>query len=95
MGGPSKVKKKRSTELAKLEDINRIKVGRTILTQYCFHSGFEDTIVDTFGKINLGMDRSTRQPIYRMVKIIDVKSRPERAYKLGHSILIFFNCESK
>lgn len=84
-GGPSKVKKKRSTELAKLEDINRIKVGRTILTQYCFHSGFEDTIVDTFGKINLGMDRSTRQPIYRMVKIIDVKSRPERAYKLGHS----------
>ncbi|CAX40619.1 subunit of the RNA polymerase II-associated Paf1 complex, putative [Candida dubliniensis CD36] len=84
-GGASKVKKKRSTESAKLEDINRIKVGRTILTQYCFHSGFEDTILDTYGRINLGMDKSTRQPIYRMVKIIDVKSRPERAYKLGRS----------
>ncbi|KAI5970355.1 RTF1 [Candida margitis] len=84
-GGVSKSKHKRSTELAKLEDINRIKVGRSLLTQYCYHPGFDDTILDTYTKVNLGADRVTKEPYYRMVKIIDMKARPERAYRIGSS----------
>ncbi|RLV92495.1 RNA polymerase-associated protein RTF1 [Spathaspora sp. JA1] len=87
-GGSSKAKPKRSTELAKISDINRIKVGRSILTQYCFYSGFNDVVLDTFAKINLGMDKRTRRPLYRMVKIIDVKSIPEKSYQLNNS-----NCD--
>ncbi|EMG47331.1 RTF1 RNA polymerase-associated protein RTF1 [Candida maltosa Xu316] len=84
-GGASKVKSKKSTELAKLEDVNRIKVGKTTLTQYCFYPGFDSTIEDTYGKVNLGMDRATRKPLYRMVKIIGVKIRKDRSYRLGNN----------
>lgn len=52
-GGVSKTKRKRLTELAKLEDINRIKVGRSLLSQYCYHPGFDDTVLDTYTKVNL------------------------------------------
>lgn len=84
-GGVSKSKAKRSTELGKLSDINRIRMGRSILTQYCFYSDFNDVVLDTYGKINLGMDKRTRRPIYRMVKIIDVKSIPDKMYRLNNS----------
>ncbi|KAI5959744.1 RTF1 [Candida pseudojiufengensis] len=84
-GGVSKSRHKKSTTLGKLEDINRIRVGRSLLAQYCYHSGFEDAVVDTYTKVNVGMDRATRQPMYRMVKIIESKSRPEKPYKIGNS----------
>ena len=84
-GGVSKSKRKRLTEVAKLEDINRIKVGRTLLAQYCYHPGFDDTVLDTYTKVNLGVDKVTRKPLYRMVKIIDIKARPERSYRIGSS----------
>ncbi|CCG24927.1 Rtf1 RNA polymerase II-associated Paf1 complex subunit [Candida orthopsilosis Co 90-125] len=84
-GGVSKTKRKRSTELAKLEDINRIKVGRSLLSQYCYHPGFDDTVLDTYTKVNLGVDKVTRTPMYRMVKIIDMKTRPEKSYRIGSS----------
>ncbi|KAG7663347.1 RTF1 [[Candida] subhashii] len=84
-GGVSKSKPKRNIEPAKLADINRVKMGRTVLTQYCFYSDFNVVVLDTYGKINLGMDKRTRRPIYRMVKIIDVKSIPEKAYRLNNS----------
>lgn len=85
MGGVSKTKRKRLTELAKLEDINRIKVGRSLLSQYCYHPGFDDTVLDTYTKVNLGVDKVTRTPMYRMVKIIDMKTRPEKSYRIGSS----------
>lgn len=84
-GGVSKTKRKRLTELAKLEDINRIKVGRSLLSQYCYHPGFDDTVLDTYTKVNLGVDKVTRTPMYRMVKIIDMKTRPEKSYRIGSS----------
>ncbi|KAI5957015.1 RTF1 [Candida theae] len=84
-GGVSKTKRKRSTELAKLEDINRIKLGRTLLSQYCYHPGFDDAVLDTYAKVNLGVDKVTQTPLYRMVKIVDMKSRPEKAYRIGGS----------
>lgn len=78
----SNVSRKRS-EPAQLADVNRIRVGRSMLTKYCFFSDFPDVIVDTFARINLGMDKRTRRPLYRMVKITDVQSHLSKAYSLG------------
>lgn len=89
-GGVSKVKKpkqKKSTELAKLADINKITFGWRTFQQYCFNPGFEDAIVDTFGRINIGPDKATRKDSYRMVKIIGVKLKKDRTYKLGRTRL--------
>lgn len=77
--------KPRSYERAKMEDINKIRLGRSLLAKHCFYSNFSDVVVDTFGKINLGMDKRTRKPIYRMVQIVDVKSIPEKPYNLPSS----------
>lgn len=74
--------KPRSYERATIEDIKKIQVGRSLLAKHCFYSNFSDVVVDTFGKINLGMDKRTRKPIYRMVQIVDVKSVPEKPYNL-------------
>jgi RNA polymerase-associated protein RTF1 len=72
---------KRSTERANYESINSVKVGRTLLNRLCFYSDFSDAVIDCFARINVGMDRQTRQPIYRMVQIVDVKNIPGKAYK--------------
>lgn len=81
--GKSKSKfKTKSYEIAKYEDIIKIKIGRSILHKYCFYSDFNDTIIDTYGKINLGVDKKTKRPIYRMVQIIDIKNHPNKPYNL-------------
>ncbi|RCK65299.1 RNA polymerase-associated protein RTF1 [Candida viswanathii] len=87
-GGVSKVKKpkvKKSTEVAKLEDVNKITFGWRTFQQYCFNPGFEEAVVDTFGRINIGPDKVTRRDAYRMVKIIGVKLKKDRTYKWGNS----------
>lgn len=77
--------KPRSYVVAGYDDVVKIKVGRSLLHKYCFYTDFHDTVIDTFGKVNLGVDKRTRKPIYRMVQIIDVKSRPEKSYKLPNA----------
>lgn len=72
---------KRSTERATYESINSVTVGRALLNRLCFYSDFSDAVIDCFARINVGMDRQTRQPIYRMVQIVDVKNIPGKAYK--------------
>ncbi|KAI3406510.2 RTF1 [Candida oxycetoniae] len=84
-GGISKSKHAKSTEVGKFEDVNRIRVGRSLLTQYCYHTGFEEAVTDTYAKISVGMDKETKRPIYRMVKICDIRSRPERPYRIGNA----------
>jgi RNA polymerase-associated protein RTF1 len=83
--GTSRHRTKRSYQRAQLGDINKIIVGRSKLSKHCYYSDFADTVIDCYGKINLGMDKRTRQPMYRMVKIIDVQNYPQRAYRLGSS----------
>lgn len=80
--------KKRSYERATFEDIRKIKVGRSILHKYCFYKDFEETIINTFGKINLGIDKRSKRPIYRMVQIVDIKNIPEKVYDLPN-----FKCD--
>lgn len=78
-GSTSKFKK-RSTERAKLDDVNKTRVGRSLLLKHCFYSDFNETIIDCFARINIGVDKRTRQPMYRMVQITDIKNIPEKAY---------------
>lgn len=73
--------KTKNYEIVKYEDINKVKVGRSILHKYCFYSDFQDSIIETYGKINLGLDKRTRNPIYRMVQIINLKHYPEKSYQ--------------
>ncbi|WEJ95201.1 RNA polymerase-associated protein rtf1 [Yamadazyma tenuis] len=78
----TKSKKTRSYARAQYEDVNKLLVGRTFLHTYYFYNGFEDVILDCYGRINLGFDKKTRQPMYRMVKITDVQHIPEKKYKM-------------
>ncbi|CUM64165.1 uncharacterized protein PRCAT00001758001 [Priceomyces carsonii] len=81
-GGPSKSKVKRSFERATLDAVNKARVGRSILHKYCLYSDFAETVTDCFARINLGLDKRTGLPMYRMVKIIDVNSHKEKPYQL-------------
>lgn len=85
-GGVSKSKSKpKSNSPATLKEINLATVGRSLLAKFCFYSNFKDIIIDCYSKINLGVDKRTHKPIYRLVKIMDVVSRPEKEYKLQAS----------
>ncbi|CAI5760359.1 unnamed protein product [Candida verbasci] len=84
-GGKSKIPSRRSREPSTLEDINKLRVGRTVLAKYCFHPKFFDLLIDTFGRINLGIDKKTKKPLYRMVKIINIELKPERAYRIANN----------
>lgn len=75
----------RSYVRASLDDINKIVVGRSMLTKYCYYNGFNETILDCFTKVNVGVDRATRQPLYRMVRVDDVKSLPQKPYSVAGS----------
>lgn len=75
--------KARSLERATCADINKVRVGRSFLSKYLYYRKFEDVIVKTFGKINVGVDRRTRRPMYRVVQIEEAINRPQKQYKLG------------
>lgn len=75
----------RSYVRASLDDINKIVVGRSMLTKFCYYNGFNETILDCFTKVNVGVDRATRQPLYRMVRIDDVQSKPQKPYAISGS----------
>lgn len=86
--GTSSKFKRRSSEKAALEDINRVKLGRSFLVKYCFHSDFNEAVLDCYGRVNIGFDRKLRQTMYRMVKIVDIKNIPEKAYQVPN-----FKCD--
>ncbi|KAG9239621.1 RNA polymerase II transcription elongation factor-like protein Rtf1p [Amylocarpus encephaloides] len=71
-----KLKSKRSpspelkdTEPATLQDIERVRVGRTRFGMVCFYPGFNETIGGCFARISIGADKETGQNIYRMALI--------------------------
>lgn len=81
-GGKSKFKP-RSLERASAFDINKIRVGRSFLSKYLYYRKFDEIVVKTFGKINVGVDRRSRRPMYRVVQIEEAINRPQKQYKLG------------
>lgn len=82
--GKSRFKPK-SFEKATARHINNIRVGRSFLQKYLYYRDFAEVVENTFGKINVGVDRRTRRPIYRAVQIDQVVSHPHKQYKLAEN----------
>lgn len=80
--GKSRFKPK-SFKKAAARHINNIRVGRSFLQKYLYYRDFAEVVENTFGKINVGVDRRTRRPIYRAVQIDQVVSHPHKQYKLA------------
>ncbi|KAA8912124.1 hypothetical protein TRICI_003589 [Trichomonascus ciferrii] len=54
---------KRSLEV---NDLNKIRFGKTLLAKYCHYPGFEDAIVGSFVRVNIGYDHETQSNTYRV-----------------------------
>jgi RNA polymerase-associated protein RTF1 len=72
--GKSKNKKSQSPEFrdaqpADLQDIERVRVGRTRFAMVCFYPGFDEAIAGCFVRISVGADKETGHNIYRMALI--------------------------
>lgn len=82
--GKSKFRPK-SFEKATAADINKIKIGRSFLSKYLYYRNFAEVVSRSFGKINVGMDRRTRRPMYRVVQIEEVVTYPQKQYQVGET----------
>lgn len=82
--GKSKFKS-RSFEKATVTDINKIRVGRSFLGKFLYYKTFVECVGKTFGKINVGVDRRTRRPMYRAVQIEEAVYHPHKQYKFGEA----------
>lgn len=56
----------RDAQPAELQDIDRLRVGRTRFAQVCFYPGFEEAISGCFARIVVGVDEASHQNIYRV-----------------------------
>ena len=59
----------RDAEPAGLQDIERVRVGRSRFALVCFYPGFDEAITGCFVRISVGIDKETNQNIYRMATI--------------------------
>lgn len=55
---------------AELQDIESVRVGRTLFAKLAFYPGFEETFTGTFARICIGQDKRTSNNIYRMCEIL-------------------------
>ena len=51
---------------AVLQDIERVRVGRSRFAKVCFYPGFDEAITGCFVRISVGEDKETHQNIYRI-----------------------------
>ncbi|CAG8983698.1 hypothetical protein HYALB_00006267 [Hymenoscyphus albidus] len=56
----------KNAEPAGLQDVERVRVGRSRFALVCFYPGFDEAITGCFARISVGMDKETRQNIYRV-----------------------------
>ena len=56
----------RNATPANLDDVNGMRAGRSLFGIVCFYPGFEETILGTFARIVIGVDKETNQNIYRV-----------------------------
>lgn len=61
-----------------VNDLNKIRFGKTLLAKYCHYPGFEDAIVGSFVRVNIGYDHETQSNTYRVcvVKGLQETSKP-------------------
>ncbi|MCJ1311873.1 hypothetical protein MMC25_005546 [Agyrium rufum] len=58
---------------AELRDYNRVRVGRDNFAKICFTPGFEEKVKSCFVRINIGPDERTRDNVYRVARIKEIK----------------------
>ncbi len=56
----------RDAQTADLQDIERLRMGRSRFAQVCFYPGFEEAITGCFSRIVVGVDQASGQNIYRV-----------------------------
>lgn len=61
-----------------LNDINKIRFGRSLFAKYCHNPGFESVVVGTFVRVNIGFDREKQKPVYRICQVVSVE--PSKPY---------------
>ncbi|KAL6946247.1 hypothetical protein ACO0RG_000393 [Hanseniaspora osmophila] len=54
---------------ASIEDFNKLKLGRQFVDKFCFYPEFNKIVQGCYGRVNVGVDKHTGAPTYRMVKI--------------------------
>lgn len=52
-----------------LNDFNKLRIGRSFVAKFCFYPGFNDLVKNCYGRVNVGVNKRSGQPMYRMVKI--------------------------
>lgn len=59
---------KKSREIT-VSDINKIRFGRTLFSKYCHNPGFQDVVIGTFVRVNIGFDREKQRSVYRICEV--------------------------
>ncbi|KAK9360669.1 hypothetical protein V1504DRAFT_469157 [Lipomyces starkeyi] len=52
-----------------VDDVNKIRIGRTLLAKYCHYPDFDKCAVDCFVRINIGYNEYKRKEIYRVCQV--------------------------
>lgn len=50
-------------------ELNKIRFGRTLFAKYCHNPGFENAVIGTFVRINIGYDREKQTTVYRVCEV--------------------------
>lgn len=76
---------KQPARQVELSDINKIRIGRIQAAKFLYYPEFKEVIKDCVARFNIGINRQTGQPIYRMVRILGVEHgrKPYRLEKFN------------
>jgi RNA polymerase-associated protein RTF1 len=78
-----------------LEQLQSIQVTRDELEKWCHATFFEDTVIGCFVRLGLGIDKNTKERVYRIaqitgnmswINVIDVVEY-HRMYKFGNTVV--------
>jgi RNA polymerase-associated protein RTF1 len=50
-------------------DVNKIKFGRSLLAKFCHHPNFEEAVVGSFVRVNVGFNRDKQTYVYRVCRV--------------------------
>lgn len=57
---------KETKRALQVNDLNKTRFGKTLLAKYCHYPGFENAIVGSFVRVNIGYDHETQANTYRV-----------------------------
>lgn len=52
-----------------VNDLNKIRFGRTMFAKYCHNPGFENAAIGSFVRVNIGYDREKQTSVYRICEV--------------------------